>query len=64
MLIYDLSLMLLHYDISLLLLQVESVEEFQTLCFEADLCPYRFVYTSLDGEEVELCKDGANVVVT
>ena len=40
------------------------MEEFQTLCFEADLCPYRFVHTSLDGEEVELCTDGANVAVT
>ena len=48
----------------LLSLQVESEEEFQTLCFEADLCPYRFVYTSLDGEEVELCTDGANIAVT
>ena len=47
-----------------IILQVESVEEFQTLCFEADLCPYRFVYTSLDGEEVELCTDGANIAVT
>ena len=45
-------------------LKVESKEEFQTLCFEADLCPYRFVYTSIDGEEVELCKDGANIAVT
>lgn len=45
-------------------LKVESIEEFQTLCFEADLCPYRFVYTSIDGEEVELCKDGANIAVT
>ncbi|KAJ7387407.1 putative E3 ubiquitin-protein ligase HTD4 [Desmophyllum pertusum] len=44
--------------------EMESIEEFQTLCFEADLCPYRFVYTSLDGEEVELCTDGANVAVT
>ena len=43
---------------------MENIEELQTLCFEADLCPYRFVYTSLDGEEVELCKDGANVAVT
>lgn len=40
------------------------MEEFQTLCFEADLCPYRFVHTSLDGEEVELCTDGANIAVT
>ena len=45
-------------------LKMENKEEFQTLCFEADLCPYRFVYTSLNGEEVELCPDGANVGVT
>ncbi|PFX24720.1 putative E3 ubiquitin-protein ligase HECTD4 [Stylophora pistillata] len=44
--------------------EVESAEEFQMLCFEADLCPYRFVYTSLDGEEVELCENGADVAVT
>ena len=48
----------------LCVLKVENIVEFQSLCFEADLCPYRFVYTSLDGEEVELCKDGANVAVT
>ena len=40
------------------------MEEFQTICFEADLCPYRFVYTSIDGEEIELCDCGANIPVT
>ena len=40
------------------------MEEFQRLCIEVDLCPYRFVYTSLEGEEVELCEDGANVAIT
>ncbi|XP_048583049.1 probable E3 ubiquitin-protein ligase HECTD4 isoform X2 [Nematostella vectensis] len=44
--------------------EIETKEEFATLCFEADLCPYYFVYTSLPGDEVELCPDGADVPVT
>lgn len=44
--------------------QVATREEFSTLCNEADLCPYKFVYTSLDGQEVELIPNGANTSVT
>lgn len=33
------------------------------LCFEVDLCLYWFVYIFFDGEEVELCENGVDVVV-
>ncbi|XP_028400510.1 probable E3 ubiquitin-protein ligase HECTD4 [Dendronephthya gigantea] len=55
---------ILTYNYIRRLSEISFKEDFERLCMEADISGTRFVFTSLNGEEVSLCPNGNDLLVT